>query len=364
MLNFTVGPVMMSELILRVAGENPPYFRTEEFSNVVKECERIFLKTVNADKKSRALMLTGSGTLAMEASVINLFTNNDRLLIVNGGSFGKRFCDICALHNIPYEQILLNAGETLKKEHLVPYKDIKFTGLLINHCETSTGVLYNLDLVSDFCRKKGMLLVIDAISSFISEEIDMHRLNADVIITGSQKALSLMPGLSLCAISERAIDIIKRIPIKSLYMDFKSALKDGERGQTPFTPAVNLIFQLFARLKQIEKDGIENERAKIKYTADYFRKHLLGMGSGMPFSIFSESLSNTVTPLYTHGISAYDIFLILKKNYDIYVCPNGGNLKEKVFRVGHIGNIKKEDNDKLIIALHDISKKVYNKFNI
>ena len=139
-----------------------------------------------------------------------------------------------------------------------------------------------------------------------------------------------------------------------MYLDLKDALKNQERGQTPFTPAVGTLLQINARLREIEANGgVASEIAKVKALAEDFRSRI----KELPLKIVSESMSNAVTPLSpTNGMSAYDIFLKLKDEYGIWVCPNGGELKDKVFRVGHIGNLTIGDNDKLIAALKEVMK--------
>ena len=171
------------------------------------------------------------------------------------------------------------------------------------------------------------------------------------MITGSQKALAVAPGISIIVMSPKAVERVNGNQVKSQYFDLKAALKDGERGQTPFTPAVGILRQIHARLKEIDKEGIEAETAKVAAIAQDFREKI----KEFPFKIVSESLSNAVTPLSpTNGVSAYDIFTILKDEYEIWVCPNGGNLADKIFRVGHIGALTLEDNQKLIDALKDM----------
>ena len=141
-----------------------------------------------------------------------------------------------------------------------------------------------------------------------------------------------------------------------MYLDLKLALKDGERGQTPFTPAVGILRQINQRLKEIdEAGGVDFEVARIGGLAKYFRDKISALG--LPFALVSDPgcLPNAVTPLTpTNGMSAYDIFTILKDEYRIWICPNGGELKDKVFRVGHIGALTKKDYDALIDALLDM----------
>ena len=104
MLNFTVGPVMSNKEVLEIGGKQTPYFRNNEFSQVMLENEKLMKEFVYAGDESRVVFITGSGTAAMEATVMNVFNENDKVLIVNGGGFGQRFVDLCKLHDIDYDE--------------------------------------------------------------------------------------------------------------------------------------------------------------------------------------------------------------------------------------------------------------------
>lgn len=354
MINFTVGPVQSYENVLVIGNEQVPYFRTPEFSKIMLENEELMLKFANAPKNSRAVFITGSGTASMEAVVVNIISKKDKVLVVNGGSFGQRFVDLLNIYNVNHTQIKLEYGKQLKYDDLKDYESKGYTSFLINIHETSTGVHYDLNLVSDFCKRNNITLIVDAISSFMADEVDMSSSGIDVMITGSQKALACPPGVSIILLSPMAIELIETQPQKCMYLDLKSALINGKRGQTPFTPAVGILLQINSRLKQIDANGgVQSEIAKIQELAQYFRNKV----QGLPFKIASESLSNAVTPLYPVTASAYDIFTVLKDEYGIWICPNGGDLKEKLFRVGHIGNLGFEDYDVLIDAFNDMKKR-------
>ena len=276
--------------------------------------------------------------------------------MVNGGSFGHRFCQLCEIHGIPHDEIRLETGKALRGEDLFNAEAqrrkegiINYTAFLVNKHETSTGVHYDMRLISEYCRKHNLLLIVDNISSFLCDEFNMSELGADVMITGSQKALACPPGVSIIVLSPRALECVAKNDPKCMYYDLKVALKNQERGQTPFTPAVQILLQINARLREIDAaGGVAFEISKAKGMAEYFRSKI----KGLPLEIISESLSNAVTPLHpTNGMSAYGIFLKLKDEHEIWVCPNGGELKDKVFRVGHMGNLTTGDYDALITAL-------------
>ncbi len=139
-LNFTVGPVQSEDYVCSIAAEQVPYFRNQFFSGIVFESESLIKKFVNAPPDSKVLFITGSGTASMEAAVVNLFTQKDKVLIVNGGTFGNRFVEICNVYSIPYAEVSLGFGEDLTKEMLESHYSKDVTGLLINVDETSSGV--------------------------------------------------------------------------------------------------------------------------------------------------------------------------------------------------------------------------------
>ena len=354
MINFTVGPVQSSDAVLAVGSEQVPYFSTAEFSEMMLENERLMKKFAKANDNARVVFITGSGTASMEAAIINTLTENDKALIVNGGSFGNRFVQICNIHKIPHDEIKLETGKALTEEILSSYARKGHTAFIVNVHETSTGVYYDINLISKFCKKHNLFLIVDAISSFLADDFNMEELGADVMITGSQKALACPPGISAIVLSERAIGRVLKNDPRCMYFDLKDALANGDRGQTPFTPAVGILRQINTRLKEIDTNGgVSAETQRIAALAHDFRNKI----KNLPFEIVSESLSNAVTPLHPLTASAYDIFLTLKDEYGIWVCPNGGTLKEQVFRVGHIGALSFDDNTTLVNALKDMKRK-------
>ena len=356
MINFTVGPVQSSDAVRAIGAEQVPYFRTSEFSEVMFENERLIKKFAKASDDSKVVFLTSSGSGAMETAIMNTLTPNDKALVVNGGSFGHRFVELLELHHVPYTEIKLEHGKALKAEHLAPYEGQGYTAFLVNKHETSTGVHYDMNLISNFCKRNQLFLIVDCISTFLADPFDMKELGADIMITGSQKALACPPGISVMVLSPNAISRVNNTKCVCQYFDLQIALKNMERGQTPWTPAVGILRQINARLKEIEANGgVEGEIARIGVLATYFRDKI----KGLPFAIVSESLSNAVTPLHPTTASAYDIFLKIKDEYGMWVCPNGGDMKDIVFRVGHIGALTTDDYDKLIAAFKEMQAKKF-----
>lgn len=354
MLNFTVGPVMCSDEVRAVGGEQVPYFRTPEFSAIMLENEKLMSKFAKAPKGSRVAFMTNSSTGAMEAVVMNCFDAADKVLVIDGGSFGHRFVEICEIHNIPHVVLHLSHGQKLTKDLLYEYDNQKFTGLLVNIDETSTGVLYDSEMLGEFCKKNNIFYVCDCVSAFLADPFNMEHCGADVMITGSQKVLACPPGVSIIVLVPRAVERVTGRKVQSMYFNLADILKNMERGQTPFTPAVGILLQINVRLKEIEKAGGEDaEIARVAAQAEDFRLKI----KELPFTLVSESPANGVTPLHPLNADAYRIFELLKNEYNIWICPNGGDMKNTVFRVGHIGNLTHEDNTTLINAFKDLQKR-------
>lgn len=358
MINFTVGPVQSSDAVRAIGAQQVPYFRTAEFSELMLENEHLIKKFAHTTEDSRVVFLTCSGSGGMEAAIMNCLNKNDKALVVNGGSFGERFVELLALHEIPYTEIKLQHGKALKPEHLAKFEGKGYTAFLLQKHETSTGVHYDINLVADFCKRNKCFLIVDTISTFLCDPFDMEKAGAGVMITGSQKALACAPGIAVMALAPSALKRIDSNKCFCQYLDLKIALKNMDRGQTPWTPAVGILRQINVRLKEIEAmGGAEMEITRCAELAKYFRQKLVE--HNLPFEIVSESLSNAVTPLHPTTQNAYEIFLKIKNEYGMWICPNGGNMKDTIFRVGHIGYLHKEDYDTLIAAFLDLKN---NKF--
>ena len=354
MLNFTVGPVMSSDKVRAIGAEQVPYFRTAEFSAVMLENEKYMLEYAKAPEGSRAVFMTCSSTGSMEAVVMNCFSKDDKVLVINGGSFGQRFVELCEIHEIPHVVLKLEHGKKLTKERLYEYDNQNFTGLLVNVDETSTAVLYDTMMIGEFCKKNNMFFVCDCVSAFLADPFNMDECGADVMITGSQKVLACPPGISIIVLAPRGLERVAASKARTMYFDLKDALKNQERGQTPFTPAVGILLQINERLKEIDRNGgADAEVARVAAQAEDFRTKI----KELPFEFVSESPANGVTSVHPTTAKAYDIFLTLKDEYGIWICPNGGDMKDTIFRVGHIGALTHEDNTTLINALKDMQKR-------
>ncbi len=347
---FTVGPVMIFPDVSEYSGKQLPYFRTRDFSEIMLNSEYLLKKLLFAEKESRAVFLTASGTGAMEAAVGCTFRKGEKVLIVVGGGFGKRFAEICDAHGILHDDIVLAFGETFSESHLEQFSGRGYSGFLVNLDETSTGQLYDIGMISRFCRREGICLVADAISSFLADPVYMEKYGIDEIILSSQKALSLAPGLSSVVMGKKVFDERIADGGKDMYyLNLKRHADDQIRGQTPFTPAVGILLDLNSALRKIDSAGVESVISRTAGLASYFRKRASESGLNIP----DYPLSNAVTPLIFEK-NAYGIFETLRNDYGLTVTPSGGDLRDKVLRVGHIGNLSEPDYDELLLALEKV----------
>ena len=301
---FTVGPTQMRQEILDVRHQQVPYFRTTEFSEVMLDSDKLLKKFMNAPESYKSIYLTASGTGALEATIMNCMNETDHVLVINGGTFGQRFVDLCELHEISHTVIKLEDGEALTAKHFDAVEEQAFTFVIANIDETSTAQLYDINLLSNFAKKKEAYLVIDAISSFLIDHYDMAGNNIDVTILSSQKGLCIAPGISPIVISDRLYEErVKNNHIKNLYFDFNQYIKNFTRGQTPFTPAVGVCLEMNKALHLIEEEGFENYLSRIDSVAKDFRNRI----KELPVSLPAFTISNAVTPIRFEQPIAKDV---------------------------------------------------------
>ena len=359
MKQFIVGPVEMFPSTKNVLEKGYTYFRTDEYGNMVKRCLNKISQYLGNSIPNSLIYLAASGTGAMDAVVDNCMNKDDKALVIDGGSFGHRFCELLDWYNIPHDSIKLNWDETLTEKHFLPYENKGYNTLFVNIDETQTGQLYDIKLLSEFCKRNNMFLIVDAISSFLADEYDMEKYGIDITIISSQKGLCLSAGMSLISFSQRMLDKINSNPKPhSYYFNFKSYFQNIERGQTPFTPCVTTMYELNDMINLIEQSGGKDAWIKkVEDKCNYFRKKVVELGVKIP----SYPKSNTLTPIYFEDVNAGEVVKLLREKYQLCVNPCGGALGDKLLRVAHIGNTTIEDIDNLVeklqLAIQELKEK-------
>ncbi len=339
---YTVGPVEMFDRTLEVRNRPIPYFRNQTFSNHMFHLDEGLKKLLFTSKDNEIIYLTASGTDAMDATIDNLFNKEDKLLIINGGSFGKRFIEIATHYHIPYDELKVDEDKDLIKEDFIPFENNKYTGVLVNIDETSIAKLYDINLLEDFALRHNALLVVDAISSFLCDEYHMDEHHIDVTIFSSQKGLCISPGLAFVALSKKAIAKLNDKP-HSYYNNYHDYMKNMERGQTPFTPAVGTIFEAIDMVDYINDISLDAWLDRIKNNALYFRSELIKRGFKLP----SFKMSNAVTMFFTPNNSAHDLKEYLASK-GLFINPSSGKYADSAVRVAHIGDLDQSDYDLLL----------------
>lgn len=339
-LLMVLGPTEVEKDILKVSSFPQDYMRTTDYS---KKWERIFENLKYAfQTNNQVVVFASSGTGAMEAAVTNFLSKNDKVLYINAGSFGKRWGDICKKHDINSIEIPVEFGNSPNsaqiEEFLLKNKDAKALFATLN--ETSSGALTDIKMIGEILKNyPDIIFIVDCISGLLVEEFKQDEWNVDVAISASQKAFALPPGLSFLSANEKALKLAEKSDLRSFYFDIFDYVNNAKRNQTPFTPAVSLVNMLEKRLEKLKKEGLENYRKRYQENTDYLRRELNKLG----FIPLAKNKTNCVTAIYSEKYDAFEIVKIMREKHNIEIAPSGGDLKNKLFRVGNYGNINKKD---------------------
>jgi aspartate aminotransferase-like enzyme len=349
---FTPGPVPIPGHLLALGHQQPPYNRTRDFSRLtysILEGLGYVFQTAGS-----VMLLTGSGTAAMETVVLNFLGDGDRALVLNAGTFGQRWCDLCSVHGIAQESLCVEAGQDLALDSLASALSKNVSVLFATAHETSTGALFDIEAIGRLTSRLGILLVVDAISTVCADRFQMDDWNVDVAVLSSQKGLALPPGLAFIAMGDRALERLDNVQPRTFYFNVREYLDNQKRGQVPFTPAIGLFLQLHQRLLDIKDMTLERLIGQHHEKAHEFREAL----RTLPFETLPTRPSNAITAVTCGNYDAYEIVQALRADFGIEVAPNGGALKHRVFRVSHMGEHSPEDSRTLTGALSGITAKL------
>jgi len=359
---FTPGPTPVPEDVLLEMARPIIHHRTAEFMKIAGEAEE-GLKYL-FQTKNPVFILASSGTGAMEAAVSNVLSPGEKALVIKGGKFGERFEEICSSYGIAVVPLDVEWGKAVKPELvekiLTQEKNIKavFTTL----CETSTGVLTNIKSIGRIIQKfSDTLLVVDAVSSLGAISCKTDEWNLDMVITGSQKALMLPPGLSFLSVSEKAWGKIENSKLPKYYLDLKKYRKSLEKSDFPFTPPVSLILALKKSLDSIKEEGIENIIKRHKILAEATRAAVKALGLELLAEKPADSLTAVKVPA---GIDGVELTKRLKEQYGVNFAGGQDKLKGKIFRIAHLGYFDKLDIVLAIGALEMALSELGYKFEL
>ena len=338
------GPTPVPETVLQAMGRHPIGHRSADFQKIVKRTTKQlqWLHQTTGD----VLAITGSGTAAMEAGIINVLSKGEKVLCGDNGKFGERWVKLARAYGLDVQVIQAEWGQPLDPEafrtalEADTAKAIK--AVILTHSETSTGVINDLETIAKHARAHGTALTIaDCVTSLGACNVPMEAWGLDVIGSGSQKGYMMPPGLAFVAMSERAWEAYGRSDLPKFYLDLGKYRKSAQADSNPFTPAINLYFALEAALEMMQAEGLE---AIFVRHARHRAAAQAGMEAmGLPLYAAEGHGSPAITAVAPEGIDAEALRKAVKEKFDILLAGGQDHLKGKVFRIGHLGFVCDRD---------------------
>jgi aspartate aminotransferase-like enzyme len=349
---FIPGPTEVREDILQAQAKPMIGHRSKDFSALYEGIVNKIKKALNT--QNHVIVFTSSGTGIMEGSIRNCVFK-DVLCCVNG-SFSDRWFKIAKACGKNADAISVEWGKAIKPEMIeAKLKQKKYDAVTIVHNESSTGVRAPIEEIAEVMKKyPDTYFLVDTVSSLMGDKIEIDKLGIDVCLTSSQKCFALPPGLAVCTVTQRALERTRTITDRGYYFDFDAMLKRYEKDrQTPTTPAITLLYAMDKQMDKILAEGMENRYKRhlemAQYVRDWAKKH---------FALFPEPGYESVTLTCvdnTRKITVADLNSELgKRGFQI---SNGyGDLKEKTFRIAHMGDLTLDEIKELIKNINEILK--------
>ena len=338
------GPTPVPDELLLALAKHPLGHRTKEFSKIFMAATVALKKLAGCEDD--VFILTSSGTGAMEAAIANTLSPGDEVLSLICGVFGERWAQICQAYGCKVERITVSPGQPLcletVRKRLQEDKGRLFKAVTLTHNETSTGVINDLQQLSLAIREHGALCIADTVTSFAAVPINFSAWGIDVMVAGSQKALMLPPGLAVVFFGERAHSAYQSSKCPKFYFDFGKYRKSLESETTPFTPNVSMVLALKGSLDMIQQEGIVAIGARHDRMKKALRAGLTGIG--LKLLVPDSCASPTITAVFPPpSLSVDAIRRTMKERYQIRLADGQEDLKNKIFRIGHMGYVFERD---------------------
>lgn len=336
------GPTQVpSEVLLRMA--HPMiHHRSPDFNPVMEEVSE-GLKWL-FQTQNDVLIMASSGTGAMEGAISNFMSPGDKVLTVNGGKFGERWGKICKSYGVNGIEIKVEWGEAVDPAIIADHlkKDPSIKGVYVQASETSTGVAHDVKTIARIVRDyPDTIFVVDAITALGVFDIKPDDWGIDILITGSQKALMLPPGLAFASVSDKAWRMNERAKCPRFYFDFKKERENLKKNTSAYTPAVSLIIGLQQVLRALKEEGLQNIFTRHGLLANATREGMKGFGLELfPKSSPSDAVTAVRAP---EGFDGQQIYKRLRERYGITAAGGQDHLKGKIFRISHMGYCDKFD---------------------
>jgi aspartate aminotransferase-like enzyme len=348
------GPTPIPNEVALAMSETMIHHRTPQFNQIFDQARQGLKKLFGT--KNDVLMLASSGTGAMEASVANLFSQGDKVLVINGGKFGERWLNIANAFGLNPVELKVEWGQAVKvdavEKQMKAHADLK--GVMIQASETSTTVLHPVKEIAKLT-KNGPLFLVDGVTAVGVVSIPLDEWGLDVLVTGSQKAMMLPPGLGFIALSDRAWERTKQATLPRFYFDLNLERKNQQKGSGAFTPAVSLIFGARASLEMMQREGLDRVYARHARMSRATRAAATALGLKL---LAPDSPSPAATGVYLpDGIDADQVLDYLRDHMNITLAEGQDQLKGKVIRIAHVGYMGAFDVITAVAALEMVLRK-------
>ena len=346
------GPTPCPNEVLQAMSQQMINHRGPQFGQILTDVTAKLKQLFQT--KGDVFLLTGSGTGGLEAAIVNTLSPGDKVLSVSIGVFGERFGAIAEKFGAEVIPLRFEWGTAADIDAVrrALKAEPKIKAVLVTHNETSTGVTNDLASISSVVKEFDKLLLVDAISSLGSINLPVDDWHCDVAVTGSQKGWMVPPGLAMVSVSQEAWQAHQRAKMPRFYWDFAQAKSYLEKAtaQTPWTPAISVIFALSVALDMMLKEGLANVFARHARVGKAARDGVKSLG----LSLFAEEshASNTVTAVAaSDGLDTKKMVKILREEHQVIISGGQQKLDGKIFRIGHLGWVTESDIKAVISAL-------------
>jgi len=336
----TPGPTPLPPPVREALGRPIIHHRTSHYRTLFKRTLQGMQTLMQTSQQ--VVCFTSSGTGAMEASVVNLLSPGDEAIVVLGGKFAERWQSLCKAYGITTVTVPVAYGDAVDPQQVAAALKVhpKAKAVFTTLCETSTGVVYDIQAIAAITRNSPAVLVVDAISGLLADDCRTDEWGVDVVVTGSQKGLMLPPGLAFMSLSDRAWGLVDQAKTPRFYTDlrlYKKALADDD---TPFTSAVSIVIALDEALKIVLNRGLGQTIQRCAQMAEASRVGMKAMG----LTLFAKRPSNGVTSVNVPaGVDGKKLTALMYERSRVMAAGGQGDMAGKIFRFAHMGYISPDD---------------------
>jgi len=348
----TPGPTPLYPPALHAMMASDMHHRTEDFRKAYRSCLADLKEVMGTS--GDVLMFASSGTGAMDASVSNLFSKGDKVIVCCAGKFGERWAEIAKAYGLNANVITAPYGSVVTPEQVSAALQAEpaVKGVFVQASETSTGAMHNVEAMGRAIAKTEAIFVVDAITGLGTMPLDIDGWGLDVVIGGSQKAFMIPPGLAFMSVSPKAWKLAETATLPHFYFNLKKEKKSGDAGESSWTPATSLILALAEALKYVKQIGMEHLVTNAQMLAQATRAAAEKLGLEL---FAASSPGSSVTALKAPaGMDSGVIVKEFRSRFGSIIANGQGSMKGQIFRIAHLGYFDFSDLFAMIAGLEII----------